>query len=68
MRTMIQRVLCRANECEGLCRTGEDYCSSCRGKVQPWTCPVCATGHHFPTGALVRRCYYCGNAFDRRSV
>ena len=67
MTTATQRPYCPASECENTRRPTDTYCTPCKGRgVQPWTCPVCATGHHFPAGATVRRCYFCGNTFDRR--
>jgi hypothetical protein len=61
-----QRLSCPTSECKGTRRPTDTYCSACKGRVSPWTCPVCATGYHFPTSALVRHCYSCSNTFDRR--
>ena len=66
--TTTQRSYCPANGCENTRRPTDPYCASCKGRgVQPWTCPVCGTGHHFPTSARQRFCYRCSTTFSRGS-
>lgn len=66
MATTTQRFYCPANECENTRRPTDTYCPRCTAlNVQPWTCPVCATEHHFAATARRRSCYSCSNTFYR---